>query len=141
MPASPKSDDYHLLKSTGDSIKRLTTLTAMVALAMSTGLASAQDKPAELKIGISTFTSGPASVFGVPVSVVGRRARRKNCGCPRAGRPVNIHGVRAPMLKQRRSRRGRARNTKTMLTCRLLPSRLTEPEIGRSVLPPCRLMD
>jgi hypothetical protein len=45
------------------------------------------------------------------------------------------------MLKQRRSRRGRARNTKTMLTCRLLPPRLTEPEIGRSVLPPCRLTD
>lgn len=36
------------------------------ALALSTGLACAQDKPAELKIGISTFTSGAASVFGVP---------------------------------------------------------------------------
>ena len=47
-------------------MKRLTTLTAMMALALSTGLALAQDKPAELKIGISTFTSGPASVFGVP---------------------------------------------------------------------------
>lgn len=47
-------------------MKRLTTLTAMIALALSAGLASAQDKPAELKIGISTFTSGPASVFGVP---------------------------------------------------------------------------
>ena len=30
------------------------------------GVASAQDKPAELKIGITTFTSGAASVFGVP---------------------------------------------------------------------------
>jgi branched-chain amino acid transport system substrate-binding protein len=30
------------------------------------GGASAQDKPAELKIGITTFTSGAASVFGVP---------------------------------------------------------------------------
>ena len=39
---------------------------AASALALSTGLASAQDKPAELKIGISTFTSGAASVFGVP---------------------------------------------------------------------------
>lgn len=47
-------------------MKRLKTLTAMMALALSAGLASAQDKPAELKIGISTFTSGPASVFGVP---------------------------------------------------------------------------
>lgn len=36
------------------------------ALAMSAGLAMAQDKPAELKIGITTFTSGAASVFGVP---------------------------------------------------------------------------
>ena len=39
---------------------------AAAALALSTGLACAQDKPAELKIGISTFTSGAASVFGVP---------------------------------------------------------------------------
>ncbi|EHR69584.1 ABC-type branched-chain amino acid transport system, periplasmic component [Burkholderiales bacterium JOSHI_001] len=40
------------------------------ALACATLLATvparAQDKPAELKIGISTFTSGAASVFGVP---------------------------------------------------------------------------
>jgi branched-chain amino acid transport system substrate-binding protein len=28
--------------------------------------AQAQDKPKELKIGIATFLSGPASVFGVP---------------------------------------------------------------------------
>ena len=37
-----------------------------LALAMGSGAALAQDKPAELKIGISTFTSGAASVFGVP---------------------------------------------------------------------------
>lgn len=43
---------------------RLTALAA--ALALTTGLAAAQDKPAELKIGITTFTSGAASVFGVP---------------------------------------------------------------------------
>jgi branched-chain amino acid transport system substrate-binding protein len=36
------------------------------AIAIGHGAAVAQDKPAELKIGISTFTSGPASVFGVP---------------------------------------------------------------------------
>ena len=30
------------------------------------GLSFAQQKPAELKIGITTFLSGPASVFGVP---------------------------------------------------------------------------
>lgn len=29
-------------------------------------LAAAQDKPAELKIGMTTFLSGPASVFGIP---------------------------------------------------------------------------
>lgn len=46
---------------------RFTTLAkALAALAMSSSLALAQDKPAELKIGITTFTSGAASVFGVP---------------------------------------------------------------------------
>ena len=43
------------------------TLTALaISLTLVAGLARAQDKPAELKIGISTFTSGAASVFGVP---------------------------------------------------------------------------
>lgn len=37
---------------------------ATAAVAMAT--AAAQDKPAELKVGITTFTSGAASVFGVP---------------------------------------------------------------------------
>ena len=36
------------------------------AFAATTLLAHAQDKPAELKIGITTFLSGAASVFGVP---------------------------------------------------------------------------
>lgn len=35
-------------------------------LALIHGATFAQDKPAELKIGITTFTSGAASVFGVP---------------------------------------------------------------------------
>ncbi len=39
---------------------------SVAALLMTAGVALAQDKPAELKIGISTFTSGAASVFGVP---------------------------------------------------------------------------
>ena len=43
-----------------------TIVKALGALALTTGLATAQDKPTELKIGISTFTSGAASVFGVP---------------------------------------------------------------------------
>lgn len=46
---------------------RLRTLClAIAALAIGHSAATAQDKPAELKIGISTFTSGAASVFGVP---------------------------------------------------------------------------
>jgi len=39
---------------------------AAAALVLMNGLAVAQDKPAELKIGITTFTSGAASVFGTP---------------------------------------------------------------------------
>jgi branched-chain amino acid transport system substrate-binding protein len=37
-----------------------------LAAAVAGGSAWAQDKPAELKVGITTFTSGAASVFGVP---------------------------------------------------------------------------
>jgi branched-chain amino acid transport system substrate-binding protein len=52
------------------SMTMLSTLTrafaAATALFACTTAALAQDKPAELKIGISTFTSGAASVFGVP---------------------------------------------------------------------------
>ncbi|WP_284075762.1 ABC transporter substrate-binding protein [Herbaspirillum aquaticum] len=42
-----------------------TLLAAASALAFAQG-AAAQAKPSELKVGITTFTSGPASVFGVP---------------------------------------------------------------------------
>ena len=37
-----------------------------VSAVLASALGFAQDKPAELKLGISTFTSGAASVFGVP---------------------------------------------------------------------------
>jgi branched-chain amino acid transport system substrate-binding protein len=47
-------------------MKSLSLVKALAALALTGGAALAQDKPAELKIGISTFTSGAASVFGVP---------------------------------------------------------------------------
>lgn len=47
-------------------MKLLKTLIAAAAIALSAGFVCAQDKPAELKIGITTFTSGAASVFGVP---------------------------------------------------------------------------
>ena len=39
---------------------------AMLVVCWGMAPAMAQDKPAELKIGITTFLSGPASVFGVP---------------------------------------------------------------------------
>jgi len=47
-------------------MKLVLQIAAAAALALTAGLATAQDKPAELKIGITTFTSGAASVFGVP---------------------------------------------------------------------------
>jgi branched-chain amino acid transport system substrate-binding protein len=48
-----------LLKTTG-ALALVSTLAVAVAPAL------AQDKPAELKIGVTTFMSGAASVFGVP---------------------------------------------------------------------------
>ena len=44
------------------------SLSLLLAGALAFGLtaAEAQQKPTELKLGITTFTSGPASVFGVP---------------------------------------------------------------------------
>ena len=47
-------------------MKILKLLKIAGALALASASALAQDKPAELKIGITTFMSGPASVFGVP---------------------------------------------------------------------------
>ena len=44
---------------------RLMATAAFAGIAMSTN-AFAQEKPAEIKLGISTFLSGSASVFGVP---------------------------------------------------------------------------
>ncbi|MCU0590944.1 MAG: ABC transporter substrate-binding protein [Desulfobacterales bacterium] len=38
----------------------------IVALVLCTQLGLAQEKPAELKVGITTYLTGPASVFGVP---------------------------------------------------------------------------
>jgi branched-chain amino acid transport system substrate-binding protein len=45
------------------AFQRMASTVLLSALALG---AHAQNKPAELKIGISTFLSGPASVFGVP---------------------------------------------------------------------------
>jgi branched-chain amino acid transport system substrate-binding protein len=56
----------HAAAKTGDDMRPSTFVKIALALAMGSGAALAQDKPAELKIGISTFTSGAASVFGVP---------------------------------------------------------------------------
>lgn len=38
----------------------------VVVLVLCTGVSLAQEKPAELKVGITTYLTGPASVFGVP---------------------------------------------------------------------------
>ena len=42
------------------------SLAGMLFAGLLSSAATAQDKPAELKIAITTFLSGPASVFGVP---------------------------------------------------------------------------
>ena len=47
-------------------MKRFLLSSLFAAMAVVHGAGFAQDKPAELKIGITTFTSGAASVFGVP---------------------------------------------------------------------------
>jgi len=47
-------------------MKRLTTWLAAAALGCAALGASAQTKPTQLKLGITTFLTGPASVFGVP---------------------------------------------------------------------------
>jgi len=43
-----------------------TALATGLTTALLTGSVLGQGKPAEIKIGITTFLSGPASVFGVP---------------------------------------------------------------------------
>lgn len=40
------------------------------SLLLSAALGHAQEKPAELKIAMTTFLTGPASVFGIPDDVV-----------------------------------------------------------------------
>jgi branched-chain amino acid transport system substrate-binding protein len=47
-------------------MRRTLCLLAAGTLAFGLSAAQAQQKPTELKLGITTFTSGPASVFGVP---------------------------------------------------------------------------
>ena len=43
-----------------------TTIAALALVLPAAGPSAAQDKPGELKIGVVSFLSGPASVFGVP---------------------------------------------------------------------------
>ena len=47
-------------------IQRAAALSAALACAFTATLSMAQQKPAELKIAMTTFLSGPAAVFGVP---------------------------------------------------------------------------
>ncbi|MYN12330.1 ABC transporter substrate-binding protein [Pusillimonas sp. TS35] len=46
--------------------KKLATLSLTIAALLGSGTANAAEKPQELKLGISTYLSGSASVFGVP---------------------------------------------------------------------------
>jgi branched-chain amino acid transport system substrate-binding protein len=50
----------------GMTVKTLGAALLAAVAALAPTVAGAQAKPAELKLGITTFTSGPASVFGVP---------------------------------------------------------------------------
>ena len=56
------------MKRTGKTLNNTLKLLAGVSLLLGVlgGPATAQDKPKELKIGITTFLSGPAAVFGEP---------------------------------------------------------------------------
>lgn len=46
--------------------KSIQTVSLLLGMCLLSSLSWAQQKPTELKIGITTFLSGPASVFGVP---------------------------------------------------------------------------
>lgn len=48
------------------SVLKLSRILVAATSALAVASAFAQSKPAELKVGITTFLSGPASVFGVP---------------------------------------------------------------------------
>lgn len=50
-------------------MSKLMAMAAMAAFLAMSSLGFAADKPAEIKIGITTFTYGPVSVFGVPGKV------------------------------------------------------------------------
>ncbi len=71
-------------------------LKLVAAMAMATVLQAlpthAQDKPKEIKIGISTFLSGPASVFGVPAKAAAEMmAEDLNKKGGIGGVPVSLH--------------------------------------------------
>ena len=52
------------MKRTGNTLKLLAGVSLL--LGVLSGPAAAQDKPKEIKVGITTFLSGPAAVFGEP---------------------------------------------------------------------------
>lgn len=70
-------------------------LSMATAFGMATALpAFAQDKPDTIKIGITTFTSGPASVFGVPAQAAAEMfAEDINEAGGIQGVPVELHFV------------------------------------------------
>src|SRR3978361_969315 len=77
------------------------------------GSAQAQNKPQEIKIGITTFLSGPASVFGVPAKAAAEMiAEDLNTKGGIGGVPVKLSfidegaGCEAPGAHYRRGVRG-----------------------------------
>ena len=71
-PASRNSNENKTSNSLGECIMKRTgkTLKLLAGVSLLLGVlgapATAQEKPKELKIGITTFLSGPAAVFGEP---------------------------------------------------------------------------
>ncbi|KQT85249.1 ABC transporter substrate-binding protein [Aurantimonas sp. Leaf443] len=73
---------------------RLGTGLGALALALWASVALAAEKPAELKIGITTYASGPASVFGVPArSAAEMLAEQINARGGIQGVPVSLNFV------------------------------------------------
>ncbi len=97
-------------------MKLLKNLGAVARMALSAALASAQHKPAELKVRITPCTSGVASVFGLPAKA-GADCRYE---CPRRVSP----GFWTTLMKL-----GGKKNQMVHL-----PLRRTLPELGKSQL-------
>lgn len=69
-------------------------VSVVAAAGLTAGPAAAQDKPAEFKIGITTYSSGSASVFGVPARQAAEMlAEQLNARGGLEGVPVKLHFI------------------------------------------------